>query len=512
MNRCLNFWLCTITALLFFSGFSSAQSDKAVFHIQVFKSDSTIIGEGTGFFMDGNEGYAHAFIFKNGAFARVITQDSTIHRITNIAGFDRFTGVVRLELDNMLSTKITKLSGASTMTAVGSTVQVIHSDGLQSSNTQKYKVAKREEIIGYEPAIILEGALDKQALGAPVVNAAGQAVGMVIAADEAGRQMAIAGTGSIVNVPEISKTVAEFGASVQVQPFLIQGLNAYLSGDTEQAISALGKAKSAMPGHVTAYYYAGLLNYSQDKISAARADMSKAIELDNTLAQAFFIRGKINFGNDDFSNAAKDLDQAEALGVGELVLYEMRGKSRYNSKDLEGAMADFERCGTLGSKDAEIFYLMGNSKFRNEDFAGAVAAYNKSNDLGRTDELIYNNRGKAKYLLKDMQGAIADYTKSIDANPEYDKAYINRGTCYFEMGDFTKALASLTMAGEMGASSTKLFTMLGLARFNMKDMTGAMDDLNTAIRMETKEPKAYWYRGSIKNRRVILKGHSKTST
>ncbi|MDZ7608344.1 MAG: hypothetical protein U5K79_22795 [Cyclobacteriaceae bacterium] len=109
MNRRINIVIALVGILLMVFNFSMAQSEKAVFHILVFKSDSTVLRSGTGFFLDGNQGYTYGEIFKNASFATAITVDSTVHRITSITGFDPATGLTRFDLDNMLTAKIQRL-------------------------------------------------------------------------------------------------------------------------------------------------------------------------------------------------------------------------------------------------------------------------------------------------------------------------------------------------------------------------------------------------------------------
>ena len=70
MSRQINLILGVVSCILLCYSNVTAQAEKSVFLIQVFKSDSTLLRDGTGFFMDGNHGYTYAFIFRNGAFCQ----------------------------------------------------------------------------------------------------------------------------------------------------------------------------------------------------------------------------------------------------------------------------------------------------------------------------------------------------------------------------------------------------------------------------------------------------------
>ncbi|MCK5705250.1 MAG: hypothetical protein KAI29_29065, partial [Cyclobacteriaceae bacterium] len=354
MSRRMNFVIGVFSFILFYATSMLAQSDKAVFHIQVFKNDSTILREGTGFFIDGNHGFSYALLFKNGAFAQVITKDSSVHKINKINGFDVNTDVVRLELDNMLSAKITNLKSANEMSPEGSSIKIIFSEGIQSTRSISKKISKKAEFIGYGSALLLNGKLDEPLFGSPVLNSKGEVEGIVVPLKESGASGFVSNMSTVTNLRSVSKSVSEFGNGLKIQNSLIQGIDAYMADDTKTAISAFGKAKSAMPKHVTAFYYSGLINFAENRISAARSDMNKAIELDNSLSRAYLIRGIINYNNDDFNNAIHDFDKAESLKNSELQLFELRGKAKYNSKNYEGAITDLIKAESLDSKDAEV--------------------------------------------------------------------------------------------------------------------------------------------------------------
>jgi hypothetical protein len=317
MSIRINLLLGVIGILTITSTLSRAQSDKAIFRVQVFKSDSTLIREGTGFFMDGNHGFTHAYIFNNATFGRIITKDSTIHKVIKINGFDPSTGLTRMELDNMLTAKITKLSSAKTFSAQGAGVSILYSDGIQSVKTISRKISAKDDFIGYGPAILLDDPLTTETFGSPVLNSAGAVEGFVMPLEESSNRAYIANTNAIVNLKSLSKTISEFGDGLKVFNYIPQGIDAYMAGNNDGAISAFGKAKSTMPDNVTSFYYSGLINFNENRIGAARSDLSRAIEIDPNLSQPYYIRGQINYNNEDFKAAIADFDQAENLKINE---------------------------------------------------------------------------------------------------------------------------------------------------------------------------------------------------
>lgn len=166
--------------LLFNNNLSVAQSEQAVFHLQVYQSDSSLQSSGTGFFLDGNHGYSYASLFQKGAFAKAVLNDGSEHRITKINGFDPGTGVVRFELDNMLSANFSKLKKKNTMSANGSGVKILHATNDKSIKTISKIITKKEVLIGYGEAVLVEGNLGKDLFGCPVINTLGEVEGIVV--------------------------------------------------------------------------------------------------------------------------------------------------------------------------------------------------------------------------------------------------------------------------------------------------------------------------------------------
>jgi hypothetical protein len=173
MSRRIKLILGVVSCILLSHSTVIAQTEKSVFLIQVFKSDSSLLREGSGFFMDGNHGYTDAYIFKNGSFAQAITQDSSVHKVVKINGFDPSTGLTRVELDNMLSAKISKLSSANSASTEGATVKILYAEGVQNVKSISLKISKKTEFIGFGPAVQLSNTLEAETLGAPVLNASG---------------------------------------------------------------------------------------------------------------------------------------------------------------------------------------------------------------------------------------------------------------------------------------------------------------------------------------------------
>ena len=106
------------------------------------------------------------------------------------------------------------------------------------------------DIVGFGQAVLVEGNLDAKTFGSPVLNSSGLAEGVIVSIGDDGFVIPVSST---TNLKTISKSVSEFGNGLKINNYLIQGIEAYLKDDTEQAVSAFGKAKSTTPNGVTAF-------------------------------------------------------------------------------------------------------------------------------------------------------------------------------------------------------------------------------------------------------------------
>src|SRR5690606_13943620 len=110
MIKIKNFLLATLLLLL--SGLPlyaqiSKPTTQGIFHIQVYNNDQ-ITKTGTGFFVDkqGN-GFTHRDLFAGATSATIITADSTVHQLVSIVAEDPLTGLIKIAIDNNLTTSFT---------------------------------------------------------------------------------------------------------------------------------------------------------------------------------------------------------------------------------------------------------------------------------------------------------------------------------------------------------------------------------------------------------------------
>ena len=129
MNKLFYSTVIFLTILLFAIK-TFAQIEKGVFLVQVYGKDSTLIRQGSGFFIDASgQGVTNDWIFKGASFARIITADSTIHNIRNMVRANASAGLVQFTVDNNLSNKFTPIKTTYTIPKSGEKVFIVKAEG-----------------------------------------------------------------------------------------------------------------------------------------------------------------------------------------------------------------------------------------------------------------------------------------------------------------------------------------------------------------------------------------------
>ena len=167
---------------------------------------------------------------------------------------------------------------------------------------------------------------------------------------------------------------------------------------------------------------------SQNKVEAAIASYTRAIELNPRYAEAYVRRGMARRAAGDLAGSIEDYEKAAAIEpkatannrfVAES--YSNRGYNRLNALNVEGAIEDFTKAIATFPNEGDHYYKRGRARLINEDFAGAVADLDKALGMSRRGDtflrtLIYANRGMARLLGGDEAGARSDFDESHKLN------------------------------------------------------------------------------------------------
>ena len=306
------------------------------------------------------------------------------------------------------------------------------------------------------------------------------------------------------------------------------------------------------------YNNRGELYFDMGEYSLARADLQRAVELDDKNTDAWKNLGKALHFLDLFEQSISAFDAAIQLEPDDDFIYYLKSRpqkslnkykealisinkaiemdSEYPSyyrqrgnlyfdwteentnsenTDLEKAFSfyanqkksekrvllaekDFKKAIELDDENILNYWsLLKVYKYR-KDYKKQIEVFDKLEKLTPNDETIYSERGLAKMKLGEYETAIVDFTKFLEFEDISDNdlaaAYGNRGVCYTQLEKDEEALSDLDITVEM-CPSAQAFVNRGVAKSFGMSQDVAIEDYKKALELEPDFPDAYFNTG-----------------
>jgi tetratricopeptide (TPR) repeat protein/S1-C subfamily serine protease len=287
-----------------------------------------------------------------------------------------------------------------------------------------------------------------------------------------------------------------------------------------EAIKAVDKAISKKPNFYQAWYFKGVIFFSEKKDTEAITAFDKALKINPDFAQAWKLRGRVLGLLDKYSEALTSFNQAIALSPNQFDLYYWRGLSLaqlkrfpesieaynqaikfypdykliYNSRGLsylnlqkyQQAIDDFTQVIQLDPKNADYYHSRGLAYSLLNKRQQAIDDLTQAIQLDPKNAQYYSHRGYAYSALKKYQQAITDFTKAIQLDPKNAQYYNARGLVYGSLEDYKKAIEDITEAICLDPKDFSYYASRGIAYSGLKDYKQAISDLTEAIRLDPK--------------------------
>ncbi|MDI6789010.1 MAG: tetratricopeptide repeat protein, partial [Planctomycetota bacterium] len=154
---------------------------------------------------------------------------------------------------------------------------------------------------------------------------------------------------------------------------------------------------------------------SEEKIKIAE----DALKIDPTYGDAYQVIGYIHYDNKEYDRAYEALTKAIELNPTLAYSYYRRGYiTAYQRNNLEGALPDFEMVLKYDPTSPMGYFSRGLIKCYQKDYDSAIADYSEAVRLDPKYADAYKDRGAAYYGKGDLEQAIADFNKAIELNPK----------------------------------------------------------------------------------------------
>lgn len=217
----------------------------------------------------------------------------------------------------------------------------------------------------------------------------------------------------------------------------------------------------------------------------AITDFNLAIDLsDGEYAPAFYNRGKYNSQvAKDHTAAEADLSRAILLDDSFIDAYIQRASEKIFSSNFSGAINDLDMAESFDSTRFDIYYSKAKVFTSAMEFDNALPFYNKAISMFAYSAEMYNDRAYVKYRVKDYKGALKDCNKATLLMPNLMSAYYNKGVIYLEMGKPEIAVKELDTTLALTNNLYFGWFYRGMAKKQLNDMKGACEDWQEAVNL-----------------------------
>jgi tetratricopeptide (TPR) repeat protein/S1-C subfamily serine protease len=164
----------------------------------------------------------------------------------------------------------------------------------------------------------------------------------------------------------------------------------------------------------------------------------------------------------------------------------------------EKAIDSFEQAIKISPQNPNYYNSLWSALQNVKRYDQALEAINRAIEIAPRSGW-YSNRGNIYSNLKKWDLALADYNQALTLNPNNARAYIARADVYKESKEFDLALADYNRAIEIDANLAAAYQSRGGFYQTQKQWDLALADLNKAITIDPNEPNSYVSRGAFYN-------------
>ena len=252
------------------------------------------------------------------------------------------------------------------------------------------------------------------------------------------------------------------------------------------------KAIQLNPGYIDAYIESGLANNEMRKTDAAKADFTKALELDTQNETAIKELTNIYFNYRQYQNALDLAQKCKTCTNKDRII----AMCYYNMEDYGKAERLLIALVNKNPKDAEITYILASNYLAMGDETRAITLYEnallldnkKSNWFFELGLLYSNTNNYKKAVVAYTKAAELGYIRGNDFNE-------NLGFAYMYSGDFDNGEKLLSDLVGRRPGDKELIRNVATAFFDNKNYDKALDYCQKLLEMNMKDGKALYQAG-----------------
>lgn len=409
--------------------------------VETFDAKGNTLTRGSGFFIATDRVITNRHVIERATRVEIHLMDGKKFPVRGVLAVDGEGDLALLSVDVPRALAI-PLPLRSSVPQEGESIVVIGNPyGLEGSVSNGIVSAVRE-ISGYGRIIQITASISPGSSGSPVVNMAGQVIGVATLQAAEGQNLNFAVPAERISQLKINEvqTFSSLSAETQkskrsaAERLYLQGLAQLSRDDYARALPYFEKAAEADANYAEAWYQAGyclgVLGRHTEALKASR----QAARLRPEWAATFVNIGASSYALAQYKEAVDAYRQAIRLDDDNAEIQYSLGLTfgKMNRSDEE--ILAYRRAIALKPDHVNSIERLGLALFKARRFAESAAAFDSLKSY-RPDAKTYNYLAESLLEIGKADEATEALNAALGYNPDFEKARYNLGRAYLKLGN-----------------------------------------------------------------------------
>ena len=415
--------------------------------IETFDAKDNTISRGSGFFVALDRVITNRHVIERAARVEIHLLDGKKYTVKGVLALDGEGDLALLSVEVPRATAI-PLPIVKAVPQEGESVVVVGNPyGLEGSVSNGIVSAVRE-IAGYGKIIQITAPISPGSSGSPVVNMAGQVIGVATLQAAEGQSLNFAVPAERISQLKVTEmqTFASLNSETQknkrsaAERLYSLGLAQLSRDDYGKAVTFFEKAAETDPTYAEAWYQTGYCYGALDKDADALRASKQAVKLRPDWAAAHINVGASSYALGQYKEAVDAFRQAIRLDESNADAQYSLGLALGKLARTDEEILAYRRTIAIKPDHANAIEKLGLALFKLKRFSDAVAAFEALKTY-RPDAKTYGNLGESLLEAGKIEESIEPLNTAISYNQDLEKARYNLGRAYIKLGKADMAQA-----------------------------------------------------------------------
>ena len=409
--------------------------------IETFDAKENTLSRGSGFFIAADRVITNRHVIERAARVEIHLLNGKKYPVKGVIAVDGEGDLALLAVDIPRDLAV-PIPFVRAVPQEGESIVVIGNPyGLEGSVSNGIVSAVRE-IAGYGKIIQITASISPGSSGSPVVNMAGQVIGVATLQAAEGQNLNFAVPAERISQLKISdvQTFTNLAAETQknkrstAERLYSQGLAQLSRDDYARALPYFEKATDADPNYAEAWYQAGycygILGRHAEALKASR----QAARLRPDWSATYVNIGVSSYATGAFKEAADAYRQAIRIDDNNAETQYSLGLvlNKLNRTDEE--IVAYRRAVALRPDYVNAIERLGLALFKQKRFSEAAGAFDQLKNY-KPDGKTYNYLGESLLEAGKLDESVEAFNTAVGSDPSLDKARYNLGRAYMKLNN-----------------------------------------------------------------------------